>query len=567
MNLYPVFSRELKQAVRKPIHYWLRTATVILGIGIGIPLLSHSSASVASASLGREIFRRVTATVFGLCLFSGVLLSSNLLCEERRECSLTLLFLTRVTGLDVIIAKLGATALLAFQIVLALFPLMALCIVLGGVSGAEFSRVVQVLSCTLMLSLSVGLFVSALNRSMSRAALISFFAITIGTLLLAVLDDRARRLFPAGSVGIIVPGPIQLFQGVGDLEFRLSPNGFPRAIAFLWVLFGALLALAGLMLKRLCVSDGSVRVKTRKLRDYSKAWASRRVALHRNPVHWLIWRQKRSWLGTWLLVSVLLLGWTSFLQIFENQPWTPVLGLFVLGPLVHLLLKVVIISEATECFAAVRRPELELLLVSPLSVGKIIHGLARALLRRFAGLIATVFVVDLMIVLFYRPHQMPFREPAAFLFIFALSITMLVDLPALIWRGLWNGLRSRHGLSAVRRTMMEVLVFPIVVFVGCLAISVWFSAVLAPFLGLFGMSDIIEVPGEIMGTIVLWWVVAFVLNAFLQRNARHHLGLWVRYIASGAERYAGQSRRHHSKFRSNRLPGFSRSQHPALAGR
>jgi hypothetical protein len=567
MNVYPVFSRELKQAIRKPIHYWLRTGTVVVGIGIGIALLSHSSTWPASASLGREIFRRVTAIVFGLCLFSGVLLSSNLLCEERREGSLTLLFLTRVTGLDVIIAKLGTTALLACQIVLALFPLMALCMVLGGVSGAEFARAVQVLSCTLMLSLSVGVFISALNRSMGRAALISFFAISIGTLLLSVLDDQMRRLFPAGSVGIIVPGPIQLFQGLGDLEFRLSPNGFPRAIAFQWSLFGALLSLAGLMLKRLCVLDGSGRVKTRKLKDFSKAWARRRLALHRNPVHWLISRQRGSWLGNWLLVSVLLLGWTSFLEVFENQPWTPILGLFVLGPLVHILLKVAIISEAAECLASVRRPELELLLVSPLSVGKIIHGLARALLRRFAGSIATVFFVDLMIVLFYRPPHMPFREPTAFLFIFALSITMLVDLPALIWRGLWNGLRSRHALSAMRRTMMEVLLVPVVVFAACLAISVWFSAVLAPFLGLFGMNDVIEGPGEIMGTIVLWWVVAFVLNAFLQRNARHHLGLWLRYIASGGERYAGRSRRHHSKFRSNQLPGFSRSRHPALAGR
>ncbi|MDB6041220.1 MAG: hypothetical protein JWM99_5061, partial [Verrucomicrobiales bacterium] len=311
MNVYPIFSRELKQAIRKPLLYWLRTATVFVGIGIGVAFLTPSSTWPGRASAGREIFVRVTAAVFALCLLSGVLLSSNLLCEERREGSLALLFLTRVKGLDVIIGKVGATALLAFQIVLALFPLMAMCIVLGGVSGSEFLRIVHVLSCTVVLSLSVGVFVSALNRSMGRAALISFFGIAIGTLLLAVLDDWARKLLAPGVAGIIVPGPIQLFQAASDFQFRLPPHGFQRAIAFEWLLSGSLLVLAGLMVKRLSVSNDSVRTKVQKFRDYSEGWIRRRVALHRNPIHWVILRQRGSYLSTWLLICALVLGWVS----------------------------------------------------------------------------------------------------------------------------------------------------------------------------------------------------------------------------------------------------------------
>ena len=566
MNAYPIFSRELKQAIRKPLLYWLRTATVFVGIGIGVAFLSHSSTWPGGASVGREIFVRVTAAVFALCLLSGVLLSSNLLCEERREGSLALLFLTRVTGLDVIIGKVGATALLAFQIVLALFPLMALCIVLGGVSGSEFLRVVHVLSCTVVLSLSVGVFVSALNRSMGRAALISFFGIASGTLLLAVLDDWARKLLGPGVAGIIVPGPIQLFRGASDLQFRLPPYGFQLAIAFEWLLSVSLLVLAGLMVKRLSVSNDSVRTKVQKFRDYSMGWIRRRGALHRNPIHWLIMRESRSSLVTWLLICALVLGWVSFMETFANQQWCPLVGFFVLGPLVHLLLKVTIVSAATECFAAARRPELELLLVSPISTGKIIRGHARALLRRFVGPVATVFAADLFIVLFYQPVHVPFRGPTTFLFIFALGMTLLIDLPALIWSGLWNGLRSRHGLSAMRRTMLEVVIHPLPLFAACMAVSAWFGAVLVPVLELFGMGNIIDEPGEIMGMIVTWWLVAFVLNAFLQRNARQHLTLWLRYIAASAGSYASRTRRHRTKFRSNELIGFSRSQHPALAG-
>src|SRR5678809_1742237 len=122
MIAYPIFKRELGRTARKPLLYWLRLGSVLIAVLAGVFLLKGGHTWPSGSALGRELFERVTWPAFGLCLLSGVLLSSNLLCEERREGSLSLLFLTRLKGFDVIIGKLGAVGLLTSQIVLAVFP-------------------------------------------------------------------------------------------------------------------------------------------------------------------------------------------------------------------------------------------------------------------------------------------------------------------------------------------------------------------------------------------------------------------------------------------------------------
>src|SRR5687768_17279554 len=140
MLVLPIFSRELRRAVQNPALYWVRTSTVFLSVALGAFLLRNTLPWNLGATAGRSIFQLTVWAAFAACLLSGVLLTSPMLCEERREGSLGLLFLTRVKGIDIIVGKLVAVGLLACQIVLGLFPVMAVCIVLGGVSIAEFWR-------------------------------------------------------------------------------------------------------------------------------------------------------------------------------------------------------------------------------------------------------------------------------------------------------------------------------------------------------------------------------------------------------------------------------------------
>jgi ABC-type transport system involved in cytochrome c biogenesis permease component len=546
MSFYPIFRRELNRAMRGRLIYGLRLGTVGIAVVIGIWLLKRGGTWQAGAAVGREIFNRVTWPAFILCLLSGVLLSSNLLCEERREGSLALLFLTPLKGVDVIIGKLGAIALLTSQIVLAVFPVTALCMVLGGVSAAEFARMIQVLMSTLALSLALGIAVSALNRSGGRAALITFFAIAGLTLGLAFADSQARRFLPPGPAGLLVPGPLQLFLTIPDLEFRLPPRSFDDALWWQCGVAVGVLLLAGSMLKRLSLSGETKRVLKSASRDYNSNWQARRRALRRNPIHWMVLRQRGRWAGTWGLFALLLALWIAFLQLFANEEWGEPIGFFLIGPIVHLLFKTVVISETSEFFAVTKRGELELLLVSSLSTMKIIHGHARALLRQLAWPAGMLFGADLFLVFFHTPRKIASPQSTmAYLFIFALGITLLVDLPALIWRGLWNGLRSNNALSAMRRTFLEVLVLPVPFFIAGAAVPVWLAAVfVAPILDAFGIRDLTDDAGTVTAGIVLWWLVSFVTNLFLQRNARQNLNTWLRYIAANGGAGARLVRKH-----------------------
>ena len=71
------------------------------------------------------------------CLFSGVFLTADSLSGEKREGTLGLLFLTDLKGYDVVFGKLIATSLNGFYALLAIFPVLALPLVMGGVTFWE----------------------------------------------------------------------------------------------------------------------------------------------------------------------------------------------------------------------------------------------------------------------------------------------------------------------------------------------------------------------------------------------------------------------------------------------
>src|SRR6185295_17312104 len=97
--------------------------------------------------------------------------------EEKREGTLGLLFLTDLKGYDIVFGKIVATSLNVVYGMLALFPIMAIPLLAGGVTGAEFWRVVMVALNNLFFSLAVGLFCSALSRDERKAMILAVFGV------------------------------------------------------------------------------------------------------------------------------------------------------------------------------------------------------------------------------------------------------------------------------------------------------------------------------------------------------------------------------------------------------
>jgi ABC-type transport system involved in multi-copper enzyme maturation permease subunit len=179
MTFLPIVERELRVAARKRFTFWSRlvAATLALAIFGLLQLLFQSLGSLAG--VGRIEFAILKWLAFIFAAGAGLFLTSDSLSEEIREGTLGLLFLTDLRGYDVVFGKLLTQSLRAFYGLLAAFPIMALALLAGGLTGAEFWRSLLVICNTLFLSLSLGMLVSSISRDATRAM--------SGTLLFGIL--------------------------------------------------------------------------------------------------------------------------------------------------------------------------------------------------------------------------------------------------------------------------------------------------------------------------------------------------------------------------------------------
>ena len=182
--------------------------------------------------------------VYLYCLFAGVFRTADCLSEEKREGTLGLLFLTDLKGYDIVFGKLAATSLNAFYGILALFPVMAIPLLVGGVTIGEFWRVVLVAVNTLFFSLAVGMFCSSISRDERRAmvlALLLLLFVVSGFPLLSLVFYEWRPAWPLFQY-LLIPSPAYAAVMAFDEPFTKSPfNYFYYSVGFTHVLSWALL--------------------------------------------------------------------------------------------------------------------------------------------------------------------------------------------------------------------------------------------------------------------------------------------------------------------------------------
>src|SRR5882762_9334344 len=132
MTLLPIVERELRVAARQRGTYWLRSGVALAVIGIGMFIyLTGRRATPAEVSFMMFIWLTIIAGLF--CLFSGARATADCLSEEKRDGTLGLLFLTDLRGFDVVAGKLVASSLNTFYGLLAILPMLAIPLLMGGV--------------------------------------------------------------------------------------------------------------------------------------------------------------------------------------------------------------------------------------------------------------------------------------------------------------------------------------------------------------------------------------------------------------------------------------------------
>ncbi len=468
MTFLPIVERELRVAARKRATFWLRVVAALVALIIGGSVMVLTLMPFGGRTLmGGPIFSTLTWLSLAGALSAGLFFTSDCLSEEKRDGTLGFLFLTDLRGYDVVLGKLLATSLRCVFALLAIFPVLAIALLLGGVAGGQFWRTLLALCHALFFSLAVGMFVSALSRHSQKAL--------AGTLLLLILlvglgpfVDGLNQ-FAGGSyrpvLSLVSPGYV--FMAANN-----SPAFWPAFLVSQGVAW-TLLALASGLLPRTW-QERPERTSAKVLgRRYSWRYGGvkRRARLREkllaiNPVLWLAARERGQAFDLWcvallslgfffaLVVTRASDGWWQGWSFINNGLWY---GLYLWAA-----------AKACQFFAEARRNGMiELLLAAPLSSQETVQGPWSALVRMFAVpmllLLGMQFVASLLSRGAGRGLFGTGGELGWGLIVFLAVIGVvgtLANLVALGWFGLWMGLVSRNARMATLKTIVFVEVLP-----------------------------------------------------------------------------------------------------------
>jgi ABC-type transport system involved in multi-copper enzyme maturation permease subunit len=498
-------------ASRRQSTYWIRAGAALLVMGVGTwILLMMRRESPQDAS--EVVFGVLTGGAVFYALLCGVRSTADCLSEEKREGTLGLLFLTDLKGYDVVLGKLAANSISAIYGVLAVVPMLAIPLLLGGVTPGEFWRMALVAVNTMFFSLSAGIFVSALARSPQKAfgatfALVVFLSGALPGIGAWVTERHRLRIVP---IEFLLASPGFSYYMAWDMNFRRLPQEFWLSLGVIQVMGWLGLAAASVVVPHTW-KDRPAGAQALRWRERWRLWcygdlADRKEFRHRmletNAFYWLASRARLKPAGVWAVLGVLGCGWLWGMAKFRHE-WLNT-GIYITtGIILNLLLRGWFAGEAARQFSEERKAgTLELLLSTPLEVEDILRGQRLALRRQFLGPVVFVLVVEVMF-LFGTLSDTSIRGEREFAtWLWILGMVMLVaDLWALHWIGMWQGLTARNPVRASGAAASRILVFPWVV-IGLLVLLITLAAIGSRSGPDFG-------PGFVLG---LWFVVGIVTD-------------------------------------------------------
>ncbi len=479
MTFLPIVGRELRVASRRRATFWIRSAAVLSVILVGVAVFASMFGS-DQKSIGSVLFGNISGAAVLYCLFSGVRATADSVSEEKRDGTLGLLFLTDLKGYDVVLGKLAGTSLNAIYGVLAVIPVMAVPLLMGGVTVGEFGRMAVVALNTLFFSLSAGLLVSSLSRS-ARAAIVSTFALIVSVAGLlpalgAILGHVLKK--PQLQPFFLVPSPGYTFYMGFAIPFKNDPHSFWSSAGTIHILAWLFLGFSALIAPR-SWQDKPAGAQRLRWRERWAAWsygnpqqraAFRARLLDTNAYYWLAARARLKPAIVWAVLGLLACGWVWGLVKY-GRDWLEVGFFFATGIILNLLIKTWFASEAGRQFVEDRKQgSLELVLSTSLSVRDILRGERLALQRQFLGPVIAIITAGVLLMIATGRELKTDADAGFWQTVWLAGLLMLIaDLAALYWVGMWQALVARHPNRATGGTISRVLVLPwLVFFLVCL---------------------------------------------------------------------------------------------------
>jgi hypothetical protein len=486
MTVLPIVERELRVAARRRTTYWVRLAIALVGMGVGAVIFVITF-GLTVAQTGRVIFESLAGLLLLYCLAYGRRATADCLSQERREGTLGLLFLTDLKGHDVVLGKLVATSLNGFYGLLAVFPVLAIPMLMGGITNAELWRMVLVLVNTFLFSLAIGMLGSALTRDFKRAMAANFL------LLLLFIGVPPACMFVIGSVTsfsgkpvleLLLSCPAYAFYLCSEAHYKVAPVHFWLSVGVTHGLTWMLVLLASRIVPR-SWQDKPARAEKRRWREFWRAWSYgnaekqdgfRKRLLNVNAFYWLAARAQRKPVHVWTFMACMA-GWWVVGWSISGRLWLDSAVAVLTALLLNSTLKVWVAIEAGAQLADDQKTgAFELLLSAPLTVGDILRGQWLALRRQFLKPLITVLALEVFFLVVWLGPSEGHQDLAIWL---AGMAMLVLDVVALSWVGMSRALIARSHNSATISTLIRVLVLPWAAFGAVLAFGhVWYGLAL-----------------------------------------------------------------------------------------
>ncbi len=473
MTFLPIVERELRVAARRKNTFWTRMAAALAAVLIAGWALLTTGFFPFPVNAGQMMFSALSGLAFAYCLLGGILKTTDCLSEEKREGTLGLLFLTDLSGHDVVLGKMAATSLNWAYGLLAAFPILATALLLGGVTAGEFWRTILALLNLLFVSLAAGMFVSSISRHERKAMV----GTVLGLFLLFYVPTwlgkwrqsatNAREVSPA----ILAFSPGRPFSTASDGIYLRRANQYWWSLFVSNLVGWGMLGLAGHSIRRTW-QEKAMSARAFRWQELWRRWrfgkprvreAFRKRLLAINPFFWLA---SRYWRGPLALTGVQMVACGFFLWRILAEPSsgaTAFTGIFP-AAMLQFTVKIWLAAAACRRFIDDRRSgTLELVLVTPLSVPEILRGQWQALRRQHLGPVIVVLLFDLCVLVIISTKSTragPVASRTFVLMLLAWMTIFLMDLFALGWLSMWLGLTSNHAFRAMSLSALLILVVP-----------------------------------------------------------------------------------------------------------
>ena len=484
MNALPVIVRELRAEARNPATFNTRLAGAAILLGLLAFLWVTTSTSRA---LGNLLFSRLHLALNLAIWLLVPWLSADCISRERRENTLGLLFLTPLSPFDIVVAKGLVHGCRALMLCLAVLPVLAVPLLLGGVSGVTVLSSALANFSALCWALGAGLLASAFSRTRSQAlALAGLFALSaillqglatglfiFGTSLSDQGWSWAEATFRGISLNVLAVMGWSYGQGV-----MVSGASSSASQAFLFA-YGKLAGLALLALVvSLLVAARTIRQNWQEKppgprylwflrvfcepfiwRAFFKLWIRRK--LEKNPIGWL---EQRNWTGRTAVAVWLAIVASLYIAMLEDPGYYRRFNTevqFALG----LILAAAMAAVSAGSFRRERDlGVMELLLVTPLRERELALGRLKGIWEQFIPALALLLGLWLWI-------SLTFGNSGDWVLILFWGTTFAC-LPV---TGLYQSLKQRGTLGALTWTLWPTLLLPLGLAVASNVAAQWLA--------------------------------------------------------------------------------------------